>query len=235
MIFRRKKDKQVALDDDVQENGDPADSGENLPDETGDAHYNPDEAQWVAQAKKGDRVAFAKIVEAYQGPVFNLCYRMLGDRTEAEDAAQEAFIKVFLKLDSYDEKRKFSSWLFSIASHYCIDRLRKRRVQLVSWDELPPWRWSPSDGKPQPEEAMVAVETSQEIRDLIESLPADYRAAVVLKYWHEMPYEEIAEALDTTVSAIKSRLFRARKMMATAASQAREKQLAASGMALAKG
>ena len=235
MIFRRKKEKQPTLDDDVQPNIDIANEDSDIRNDSKDPHYNPDEAQWVAKAKRGDRVAFAKIVEAYQGPIYNLCYRMLGDRTEAEDAAQEAFIKVFLKLDSYDESRKFSSWLFSIASHYCIDRLRKRRVQLVSWDELPPWRWSPSDGKPQPEEAMVQVETSQEIRDLIEALPPEYRAAVVLKYWHEMPYEEIAKTLDTTVSAIKSRLFRARKMMATAASQAREKQLAASGMALAKG
>jgi len=196
---------------------------------------SPEEAKWVAQAKAGDSVAFAKIVEVYQRPIFNLCYRMLEDVTEAEDAAQEVFIRAFLKLHSYDESRKFSSWLFSIASHYCIDKLRKRRMQWISWEELPPWRWLPSDDKPQPEEAMVEVETTQELHGLLNTLPPDYRAAVVLKYWHDMPYEEIAEALDTTVSAIKSRLFRARKMMAEAARQNAEYQLATAGIALAEG
>lgn len=196
---------------------------------------SPEEAKWVAQAKAGDSAAFARIVEVYQRPIFNLCYRILGDVAEAEDAAQEAFIRAFLKLHSYDESRKFSSWLFSIASHYCIDKLRKRRMQWISWEELPPWRWLPSDDKPQPEEAMVEVETTQELYGLLNTLPPDYRAAVVLKYWHDMPYEEIAEALDTTVSAIKSRLFRARKMMAEAARQKTEHQLATADIALAEG
>lgn len=239
-MFGRKRTKKVELDHDAGETLAEATSDDSsiASDEQAVADEqakNPEEAQWVQQAQQGDRVAFANIVEAYQGPIFNLCYRMLGDRVEAEDAAQEAFIRAFLKLGSYDPARKFSSWLFSIASHYCIDRLRKRKVQLVSWDELPPSQWNPVDAKPQPEAVMVNVETSQELRDLLDTLPSEYRAAVILKYWHEMPYEEIAETLETTVSAIKSRLFRARKMMATAATQARKEQPAASGLALAKG
>lgn len=191
------------------------------------------EAVWVVSAKRGDRVAFTKIVEAYQRPIFSLCYRMLGDAAEAEDAAQEAFIRAFLKLDSYDSARKFSSWLFSIASHYCIDRLRKRRIQWLSLEALPPWRANISDDKPQPEEALVEVETTQEIRELLSTLPPDYRAAVVLKYWHNMPYEEIAELLNTTVSAIKSRLFRARKMMAEAAENQQAAMTSSGGVILA--
>ena len=195
---------------------------------------NPEEDQWVVQAQAGDRVAFSKIVEVYQGPIYNLCYRMLGDQGEAEDAAQEAFIRAFLKINSYDPARKFSSWLFSIASHYCIDRLRKRRVQWLSWDELPPTRNVVADDKPQPEEALMAVESTREVHDLIDTLPPDYRAAVVLKYWHNMPYEEIAETLEATVSAIKSRLFRARKMMADAARQPQQAPLSPKGVALVK-
>ncbi len=180
---------------------------------------NPEEAVWVSQAQQGDRKAFTKIVEAYQRPVYNVCYRMLGNAAEAEDAAQEVFIRSFFKLDTYDSKRKFSSWLFSIASHYAIDLLRKRRIQVVSWDDLPPWRWLPSDNSPQPEEAMLEDEATQEVHALLNTLPADYRAAVILKYWHNMPYEEIAQTLDTTVSAIKSKLFRARKMLAKTAEE----------------
>lgn len=194
---------------------------------------NPEEAIWLAKAKKGDSAAFAKIVDAYQRPVFNLCYRMLADGGEAEDAAQESFIRAYMKLSSYDPERKFSSWLFSIASHYCIDRIRKRRMQMVSWDDLPPWRWLPTDDAPQPEEAMLEVEASKEIRALLNSLAPDYRAAVILKYWYDMPYEDIAQALDSTVSAIKSKLFRARKMMAGVATGSNSTLMSANGVALA--
>ncbi len=175
------------------------------------------EAQWIVRARQGDQSAFSELVAVYQKPVFNVCYRMLGSRTDAEDAAQETFIRAFLKLNSYDPDRKFSSWLFSIASHYCIDRLRKQRMKLVSWDDLPPWRWIPAEKSSEPESVLMADEKSRELCALLDALPPDYRAAVVLKYWHQLSYDEIAETLETTVSAIKSKLFRARKMMAQAA------------------
>ena len=102
------------------------------------------EQAWALAAQKGDQVAFMHIVEAYQRPVYNLCYRMLGDSAEAEDAAQETFLRAYTKLDTYQQTRKFSSWLLAIASHYCIDKLRQRRHTVVSWDELPPWRMMPA-------------------------------------------------------------------------------------------
>jgi RNA polymerase sigma-70 factor (ECF subfamily) len=183
---------------------------------------NDNEQLWLARARQGDDQAFSQLVETYQRPVFNVCYRMLGDAAEAEDAAQESFIRAYTRLDSYDPKRKFSSWMLSIASHYCIDRLRRRRFSLVSWDDLPPWRWLP-DADPQPEEAALRNEEQRQIQELLNQLPPDYRAAVILRYWHELSYEEIAEALDSTLSAIKSRLFRARQMMAEAAAKAEAK------------
>lgn len=176
------------------------------------------ERAWAVAAQKGDQTAFMNIVDAYQRPVYNLCYRMLGDSAEAEDAAQETFLRAYTKLDTYQQSRKFSSWLLSIASHYCIDRLRRRRFQMVSWDDLPPWRWLPAT-EPQPEEVTLSRERQAALRDLLAELPADYRAAIILRYWHDMSYDEIADTLDTTISAIKSRLFRARQMMATVAEQ----------------
>lgn len=176
------------------------------------------EKAWARAAQKGDSTAFMHLVDAYQRPVYNLCFRMLGDAAEAEDAAQETFLRSYTKLHTYQHDRKFSSWLLSIASHYCIDRLRRRRYQLVSWDDLPPWRWFPATD-PQPEQAALTHEQHDAIRDLLDTLPEDYRAAVILRYWHEMSYEEIAESLDTTISAIKSRLFRARQMMASVAEE----------------
>ncbi len=171
-----------------------------------------DETLWVMRARRGDESAFSQLVEAYQRPVFNLCYRMLGDAVEAEDAAQETFIRAYTRLASYDPNRKFSSWMLAIASHYCIDRLRQRRMGLVAWDELPPGNWL-SDAQAKPEEVVLDREVQRQVRDLLNSLPPDYRAVVALRYWHELSYEEIADTLHTTVPAIKSRLFRARQMM----------------------
>ncbi len=170
------------------------------------------EKAWARAVQKGDSAAFMCIVDAYQRPIYNLCYRMLGNSAEAEDAAQETFLRAYTKIDTYRDSRKFSSWIFSIASHYCIDRLRRRRYQMVSWDELPPWR-TLSSTEPEPEEATLSQETQDTVHELLEHLPADYRAALILRYWYEMSYDEIADSLDTTISAIKSRLFRARQMM----------------------
>jgi len=171
------------------------------------------ERTWARAAQQGDQDAFMCIVDAYQRPVYNLCYRMLGDAGEAEDAAQETFLRAYTKLKTYNPNRKFSSWILSIASHYCIDRLRRKRHQLVSWDELPAEPCLPTN-EPEPEEATLAHENRDTIHNLLDTLSPDYRAVIVLRYWHEMAYDEIATTLDTTVSTIKSRLFRARQMMA---------------------
>jgi RNA polymerase sigma-70 factor (ECF subfamily) len=174
-----------------------------------------DEQAWLEQAKKGDKVAFGHLVEAYQTPVYNLAYRMLNNSGEAEEAAQEAFIRAFTRLESYDPAHKFSTWLLSITSNYCIDQLRKRRALLLSIDEpLPPHPALHSDGAKGPEAQMMNSQQQEMVQSLLVELPPDYRQAVVLRYWYELSYDEIAEMMDTTVSAIKSRLFRARRQLA---------------------
>lgn len=178
-----------------------------------------EDKRWVAMTKAGNSTTFTKIAEKYRQPVYNLCYRMLADSAEAEDAAQEVFIRAFFKLNSYDETRKFSTWLFSIASHYCIDKLRAHRLKFVSWDDISSWYSFPAQETSQPEKVLLKTEANQEVYKLLKALPADYRAAIILKYWHYKSYQDIAQVLDTTVSAIKSKLFRARKMMAQAAIQ----------------
>jgi RNA polymerase sigma-70 factor (ECF subfamily) len=173
-----------------------------------------EDQELVARALEGDQGAFAELVEAYQRPVYNLTYRMLGEAREAEDAAQEAFLRAYQHLDRYDPQRSFKTWLLSIASNYCIDRLRKRRLTWLSIDEpLPPHPALTSD-TPGPETATLSGERSEAVQELLSDLAPDYRAAVVLRYWYDMPYAEIAAMLDTTESAIKSRLFRARQMLA---------------------
>lgn len=173
------------------------------------------EQVWLDQARQGDRVAFGKLIEAYQGPVYNLAYRMLNHSGEAEEAAQEAFIRAYTRLDSYDPRHKFSTWMLSITSNYCIDLLRKRRALLLSIDEpLPSHPALMSEKESGPEAQAVQGEQSDMVQALLQELPEDYRQAVVLRYWYDMSYDEIATTMQTSVSAIKSRLFRARRQLA---------------------
>lgn len=163
---------------------------------------------------KGDEDSFAEIVYTFQDSVYNLCYRMLSDRAEAEDATQEAFLRAYLNLHRYDQNRSFKTWLLTIASNHCIDRIRKRRMQFTSIDEPTPATLALSSDDPLPEQVTLANERSEEVQALLDELQPDYRAAVVLRYWYDYSYAEIAGMMDTTESAIKSRLFRARQMLA---------------------
>lgn len=173
------------------------------------------ERTWVLQARQGDQRAFAKLVEAYQGPVYNLAYRMLGNAGDAEDAAQETFLRAYSHLGSYDPQRKFSSWLLTIASNYCIDQLRRRRINWVLVEDLPPWQ--PLRARtPDPEETAMKWSDGQRIQAMLDTLPPDYRLAVVLRYWYDYSYQDIVAVTNSTVSAVKSRLHRARRMLAEA-------------------
>lgn len=172
------------------------------------------ETVWIEKARSGDRTAFGQLVLAYERPVYNLTYRMLGNPAEAEDAAQETFLRAFSKLATYQPERKFVNWLLSIASHHCIDRLRRRgrTPQLSLAEPLPP-QWLASETE-RPDQVLTREQERERVRTVLETLPSDYRAAVVLRYWYGMSYREIALTMRTTESAIKSRLHRARQMMA---------------------
>lgn len=172
------------------------------------------ERAWIEQALQGDQEAFGQLVRAYERPVYNLTYRMLGDSAAAEDAAQETFLRAYTKLATYQPGRKFVNWLLSIASHHCIDILRRksRAPQLSLEGPLPP-QWLASDS-PKPDQVVDKKQRRELVRRVLETLPADYRVAVVLRYWYGLSYRDIAATMDTTESAIKSRLHRARRMMA---------------------
>jgi RNA polymerase sigma-70 factor (ECF subfamily) len=167
---------------------------------------------WLEQARRGDRAAFSRLVEVYQGPVYNLAYRMLGNGVEAEDATQETFIRMYTKLNTYRPDHKLSSWILSIASHYCIDRLRRRHGQWLSLDDEPVATTLPSRQRG-PEETVLRNESRFEVQKMVDALPPAYRVPLILRYWYDLSYTEIAEVMDLTVQAVKSRLHRARLQM----------------------
>lgn len=174
---------------------------------------NEQEQRWLELARKGDQQAFCRLVDAYQRPVISLTYRMLGTVEEAEDAAQETFLRAWSRLHQYNPEHKFSTWIFSIANHHCIDRLRKRRVSVVSLEDTPV-AFSVQGDDDRPEESLIGAESAQEMQALVELLPPEYRTPLVLRYWQECSYQEIAEVMDLSLPAVKSRLFRARQKLA---------------------
>ena len=173
------------------------------------------EALWIKRAQNGDDQAFGNLVKNYQAPVYSLCYRMLGNSRDAEDAAQECFIRAYQYLNRFDPKRSFATWLLSIASHYCIDRMRKRQLNTISTDELPA-EIVPDRFAPNPERDLDKREKEMKIQQLLSDLQPKDRAVIILRYWHECSEVEIAETLDLSVSAVKSRLYRSRQALASA-------------------
>ena len=176
-----------------------------------------DELAWVLQAQQGNDEAFSMLVEEYQTHVYNLCYRMLGEPEAAEDAAQETFLRAYQNLRRYDQTRSFATWLLSIGAHYCIDRLRRRKLTMFSMDE------ENDDGttleiadsaSPDPEVESVKREDRNRLHILLKGLDDTDRAAIIMRYWYDYSEVEIAESLKLTVSAVKSRLHRARRALA---------------------
>jgi RNA polymerase sigma-70 factor, ECF subfamily len=177
-----------------------------------------EEMAWITQAQQGNDEAFTHLVEQYQTPVFNLCYRMLGEPESAEDAAQESFLRVYQNISRYDRQRPFATWLLSIAAHYCIDRLRRKKFNIISLDaerddEERPMEFPDADA-PNPEREAVHREEQAALQAVLQQLDATDRAAIVFRYWYDFSEIEIAQSLSLTVSAVKSRLHRARKEIA---------------------
>ena len=174
-----------------------------------------EEMAWVSQAQHGSDEAFTRLVETYQTHVYNLCYRMLGEPEAAEDAAQETFLRAYQHIHRYDSKRPFGTWLLSIAAHYCIDRLRRRKFTMTSieQDEEEGGVELPDPQGANPENEAIYGEQRKQMQRLLSKLDSVDRAAIIMRYWHDCSEAEIAENLNLTVSAVKSRLHRARRAL----------------------
>jgi RNA polymerase sigma-70 factor (ECF subfamily) len=171
------------------------------------------DAALVELVLEGDQNVFAVLVERYKDAVQNLAYRMLGNVTEAEDVTQEAFVRAYTQLSTYKTAHKFSTWLLSIASHLAIDQLRRRRFLALPLDDVPFLEWIP-DVVVGPEQSALQGEQQDEVQKYLQKLPAKYRAVIVLRYWYDFSYEEIASALNLTQQLVKARLHRARELLA---------------------
>lgn len=178
------------------------------------------DAELVGRALQGSQEAYADLLGRYERPVFTLILRMVKDRSIAEELAQEAFLKAFDKLATYEAGRKFSSWLFKIAHNTAIDRLRRREVATVALDE-PVWdepdgpvRAIEDPGAETPEEAAERTALSRALTRAVGELREEYRQVVLLRFQAGLDYTEIAEATGFPLGTVKTYLHRARKELA---------------------
>ena len=171
----------------------------------------PSDRDLAVRARHGDAGAYGELVERYQTSVFNVCYRMMGNRQEAEDMSQEAFIRGYERLAAFDPVRPFGPWIRRVAANYCLNRLAVNRpVTLPLEDEHETSRGS---SRRQVEQAAEATERTREILDALMSLTPHYRAVIELRHFQELSYNEIAQVLGISLPQVKSHLFRARKLL----------------------
>ncbi|WP_439196839.1 RNA polymerase sigma factor SigW [Bacillus velezensis] len=172
----------------------------------------------IKQVKKGGQNAFAEIVDLYKDKIYQLCYRMLGNVHEAEDIAQEAFIRAYVNIDSFDINRKFSTWLYRIATNLTIDCIRKKKpdyyldAEVAGAEGLTMYSQIAADGV-LPEDAVLSLELSDTIQKKILKLPDKYRTVIVLKYIDELSLIEIGEILNIPVGTVKTRIHRGREAL----------------------
>jgi RNA polymerase sigma-70 factor (ECF subfamily) len=166
----------------------------------------------VQQTRGGDVESYGELVRRYQTSVFNVCYRVLGERREAEDLAQEAFIRAHERLRTYDETRPFGPWIRRVAANMCLNHLRSHRrvVQPLDDEHDLPAAEPGSDLASAVEER----EAQSRVREAILSLPPNYRAVIELRHFQGLTYDEMAQALSLPLSDIKSHLFRSRRLLA---------------------
>ena len=173
----------------------------------------PDE-HLVQRFLAGDASAFSELVTRHERRVYGLCLRILGDREDAADAAQDAFLMVVRKLEQFRGDAAFSTWLHRVTVNVCYDHLRKaqRRPVLHRVDDDRP---DPEAGPPVPDHA-DAVADAHDVAGALATVPEDFRIALVLADVQDLPYEEIARVLDVPVGTVKSRVHRGRLALARA-------------------
>ncbi len=173
----------------------------------------------VSRAKEGDQKAYAELMQRYKDSIYFMALKMVNNKDDAMDLTVETFGKAFENLEKYKPEFAFSTWLFRIATNNCIDFIRKRRLNVVSLNTL-----TDQDGEERqfevrsenlnPEESSIKKQENEKLKNIVDQLPSRYRTLIILRYFEEQSYEEIAQQLDLPLGTVKAQLFRARDLLA---------------------
>jgi RNA polymerase sigma factor (sigma-70 family) len=172
----------------------------------------------IAAAISGEQDAYKRLMKKYSGGIAHLVTRMIGNQEDVEDLTQEAFIKAFNSLATFNEEFAFSTWLYKIASNNCIDYMRKRRLRTMSIDRPGPGAESDQqyeipDSSNIPDQHIQQSQQTQAIQKAIDNLPDKYRTVIIMRHQEERSYDEIAVALGLPIGTVKAHIFRAREML----------------------
>ena len=159
---------------------------------------------------EGDKAAFGEIVHRYKNLVYSVVMRMTNDKEEANDLAQEVFIKLYRNLEKYQPEYRFSTWTIKVATNLVIDYRRKKQQETANIDEMGDTLAYDGDS---PEETYIAKEQTEMLHELIDNLPEMYKVPIVLYHQQGLSYQEISEITDEPLSKVKNRIFRGRKML----------------------
>ncbi len=179
----------------------------------------PPSEDLMARIAQGDNEAFEILVNRHQASVLNLIYRFIGDRTQAKDLAQEVFIRVWKSAKTYKREAKFTTWLYRITANLCFNELkssrRKKWFQFLRLGDQHEETIEDTlvDDSPSPEDLLLEKERSRQISDALQGLPDNQRMALILKRYDDLSYQEIAQILDCSVSAVESLLVRAKRSL----------------------
>lgn len=165
----------------------------------------------VKRAKAGDTRAFEALVNQHARYVYTLTNRLLSDAQEAEDLAQETFIRAWRGLEKFRGESQFRTWLYRIATNLCYNRLPSLKQELAALD--PDDTLLLADKAPRAEQQVIRAEQQAELKDVIDTLPESYRLLVILRHVHDLSYAEIAQITDLPLGTVKTGIFRARKML----------------------
>lgn len=172
----------------------------------------------IRRALAGDQKAFKKLRTKYYEAIYNLIYRMIREKDEVEDLTQEAFIKAFTSLASFNDEYAFSTWLYKIATNNSIDYIRRKKLQTFSIDKPieskeSDYSYELPDSTYEPDQSLMERQRKKLLEDAINSLPAKYRQVIHLRHVEEKEYQEIAEMLNLPLGTVKAHIFRAREML----------------------
>ena len=162
----------------------------------------------IEQFKAGDQSTFERIIQIHQDRIYNLCRYLLGNHQDAEDAAQDVFIKAYRKLKDFRPESSLYTWLYRIGVNTCLDHKRKSRPEPLKDESLAEGLLS---AEPSPERSYQSKEIGRAIQAALTQLPKNSRAVIVLKEIDGLSYEEMAEVLQTSIGTVKSRISRARE------------------------
>lgn len=166
------------------------------------------DAEIVARVLKGDKQAYALLVDAYKGPVFNLTYRMTGNQEDAEDLTQEIFIRAYQKLCQFDQNKKYFTWLYTIAINLIRNHLKKKSKEIKNHTKDRFYSESNNQGPDIKEVDLFSENIMKGLDEIMRKLSVQLRETIVLKFYQDLTFEEIANITGDSVSTVKMRLYR---------------------------